>query len=448
MSESVKTRFAPSPTGDLHIGGIRTALFSFAMAASSPKGSFVLRIEDTDKKREIPGSKEKIKSILKELGLNWDEYFVQSDRVKEGKYEIFAKKLVKNGHAFYCNCKPKNIKKSGFSKILRDPCRDKNLSSGAIKLKIPDNEKISFRDFVIDKEISWDTSTLKDPVLLKSDGFPTYHLAVVVDDWEMGITHVLRGYDWLPSTPIHLLVYKFLKLTPPKIGHLTDILDPDGGKLSKRKGSVSYNAMKKEGYLPEAILNFAMLLGWAPKDNREFFTLEEFVKAFDKKGLQKTNPVFNRDKLDWFNSQYIQKLSDKKLSERLKPFAPEGLSEKVLVQIAPLIKTRIKKLSETGSLTKFFVSAPSTNPKLFGPNYINHLKAAQKALENTTTWTLDEINNSLLSVIESQDFKTGKFFMDLRIAITGQKITPPINDSIVILGKKETLRRIKKALNQ
>src|SRR3972149_31857 len=235
----VRTRFAPSPTGNLHIGGLRTALYSYALAKHSG-GEFLLRIEDTDKKREVPEGVEKIQELLKKFGLNWDgNVYIQSQRVQEGIYKKVADELLTSGHAFYCDCRPRNAKEEGYSKELRDPCRDKGKTTGAIKLKVDDNERISFEDFVLEKEVTWDTNVVPDTTLLKSDGFPTYHLAVVVDDHEMKITHVLRGHDWMPSTPIHLLVYKYLEFDLPQIGHLTDILDPEGGKLSKRKGSTS-----------------------------------------------------------------------------------------------------------------------------------------------------------------------------------------------------------------
>ncbi|MFH1971593.1 MAG: glutamate--tRNA ligase family protein, partial [Patescibacteria group bacterium] len=255
--EKIRTRFAPSPTGSMHIGNLRTALFAYALAKKN-KGDFLLRIEDTDKKREVEGGVEEIKDLLQIFNLKWDEFYIQSERVKEGIYKKYADELVKNGNAFYCQCDAKNAKKEGFSKELRDPCREKELNSGAIKLKVPEG-KISFKDFVLNKEIEWDLSTISDTTLLKSDGFPTYHLAAAVDDHLMKINHVLRGHDWMPSTPIHLLVYKFLDFTVPKIGHLTDILDPEGGKLSKRKGSTSCEGLLNEGYLPEALLNFIML---------------------------------------------------------------------------------------------------------------------------------------------------------------------------------------------
>lgn len=409
----IRTRFAPSPTGPLHIGGLRTALYSYALA-KHVGGEFILRIEDTDKKREVEGGREQIVNTLKDFGITWDGgLYVQSERVASGIYKDSAEKLLREGNAYY--------------------------DGGAIRIKIPKGEKISYRDFVLGKEVSWDTNTLEDLVLLKSDGFPTYHLAVVVDDSDMKITHVLRGHDWLPSTPIHLLIYKFLGKTPPEIGHLTDILDPEGGKLSKRKGSTSVDGLLKEGYLKEAILNFVILLGWAPKDNRELFSLEEFVKAFDITGLQKANPVFNRAKLDWFNGQYIRKLSDENLCEKFSTFSLQfsKLNTDKQLAITRLIKDRIKKLIDINTFANFFWEEPKVSKELFGENHKDHLEAAVEGIK---------VGRDLMDVVTEKGFKTGDFFMDLRIAVTGSKFTPPINESIEILGKEETIKRLKKAL--
>ncbi len=429
----IRTRFAPSPTGDLHIGGLRTALYSYALAKHQ-EGKFVLRIEDTDKKREVPRGKEKIQKILKTFGLNWDEYYVQSELAKDGRYKKAAEDLVKKGRAFYCICKPKNTEKGGFSKELRDSCRDKNLKTGAVKLKIPENQKISFKDYVLGKEIAWNSNAVSDTTLLKSDGMPTYHLAVVVDDYKMEITHVLRGHDWLPSTPVHLLVYDGLNYKVPEIGHLTDILDPEGGKLSKRKGSTSCEGLLTEGYLPEAILNFVMLLGWAPKNNQEIFSLKEFVDVFDPSGFQKTNPVFNQEKLDWFNGEYIRKLDLENLETKISQFFEGKYPSKQLKRILPLVRDRIKTLKEFESLAGFFFKWQKPNLTLFGNNYKEHLAAAAEAIAE---------NRPLEDIARERKFDIGDFFMDLRIVITGSKITPPINESIEILGKEESLRRIK-----
>lgn len=442
---NVKTRFAPSPTGDLHIGGLRTALYSYALARSEG-GKFVLRIEDTDKKREKKGSKEQIKRLLRLFGLNWDEYYVQSERVKTGIYQKKAQELVKRGLAFYCQCPPKDPSIKESSLMLRDPCRDKNLKSGAVKLKVPDEGSVSFFDFVLNRKISWDLKSVADTTLLKSDGFPTYHLAVVVDDHDMEITHVLRGHDWLPSTPVHLLVYGGLSYKIPKIGHLTDILDPEGGKLSKRKGSVSCQALLDEGYLPEALLNFVMLLGWAPKDNREFFTLKEFVENFKKGSLQISNPIFNREKLDWMNGEYIRKTENKKLSSMIFDLFGGKYPFDKVNDILPLIKERIKTLREFEDLSLFFFEKPEVDVSLLGKNWQNHIRSALEGLLGLKDWNLETINSVLLKSIEENHFKTGDFFMDLRIAITGRRVTPPINESLVLLGRDEVIYRLKKLI--
>jgi glutamyl-tRNA synthetase len=432
----VRTRFAPSPTGAMHIGNLRTALYAYVLAKHEG-GDFILRIEDTDKKREKEGGVEEIKSLLHTFGILWDEYYIQSERVKTGIYQKAAEKLVAEGHAFYCQCKGKNAKTEGYSKVLRDPCRDKGLTDGAIKLKVPDGESVDFTDFVLGKKVSWGTSEVVDATLLKSDGFPTYHLASVVDDHDMQISHVLRGHGWMPSTPIHLLVYKYLEYEIPQIGHLTDILDPEGGKLSKRKGSTSCKGLLEEGYLPEAILNFIMLTGWAPKDNRELFTLKDFVKDFDASGFQKSNPIFNREKMDWFNGSYLRQKTDNELTELLFPFAPKGAGKDLIVKIVPLIKDRIVRLSDISSFAGFFFERKKVEAGLLGESYRKHLTKALEAVEKRLP--LDKVPGE-------NGFKVGDFFMDLRVAITGSKFTPPINESIAVLGKEETMARLKDVL--
>jgi glutamyl-tRNA synthetase len=433
----VRTRFAPSPTGFLHIGGLRTALYAYALAKHD-KGEFLLRIEDTDQKRQVKGATEALQETLKKFGLVWDEYYVQSERQEKGLYRKAAEKLVESAHAFYCQCKPKNAKEEGFSNELRDPCRDKDLTSGAIKLRAPDGKVISYTDFVHKKEISWNTDTVYDATLLKSDGFPTYHLAVAVDDIDMKVTHILRGHDWLPSTPIHLLVFDYIGGTRPEIGHVTDILSAETGKkLSKRRDSVFVEQFLEQGYLPEALLNFIMLLGWAPKDNRELFTLSEFIEHFDINGFQEANPRFFMDKLDWFNGYYIRQKSDEELFSLFASFVPKDMDPKIVKKVIPLIKDRIKKLSDFDSFAGFFFKEKEVDKNLFGKNYKEHLEKALEAIEKGIP--LDQVP-------KDNNFKVGDFFMDLRIAITGSKFTPPINESIEILGKEESLKRLEKVI--
>lgn len=427
----IRTRFAPSPTGYLHIGSLRTALYAYALAKHTG-GQFILRIEDTDQKREVEGAIEALQKTLQKFGLNWDEYFLQSERLDI--YQKAAKKLITDGYAFYCQCPPKNAKTDGFSQTLRDPCRDKKYDSGAIKLKVPENENVSFFDFVHKKEISWETNGIYDATLLKSDGFPTYHLAAMVDDLEMGITHILRGHDWMPSTPIHLLVFKYLGGNRPEIGHLSDILNAaTGKKLSKRRDSVFMEDFIKEGYLPEAILNFVMLLGWAPKDNRELYTLDEFVKEFDINGFQESNPRFEDKKLKWFNGYYIRQKTDSELLQLIKPYLPE-----ITLEMIPLIKDRIPTLADAKSLAEFFFIRPNL-PNLPNSPYLSSALAVLQSCD----WTKEGIEKPLLEAVVKNGWKNGDFFMSLRMAICGQKITPPLTESMLILGRDETLTRIR-----
>lgn len=467
---TIRTRFAPSPTGFLHIGSLRTALYAYAFAKSQG-GEFILRIEDTDRNRLVPGATEKILDTLKFFGINWDEGpitggkfgpYIQSERVAFGIYKDFAEKLVSSGHAYYCFCPPQTkdeiIEEHEQKKIqMRDVCRNltpeevrEKIKFGlkpAIRLKVPDNETVSYHDFVLNKDISWETKNIDEVMLLKSDGFPTYHLAVVVDDNAMKISHIIRGRDWLPSTPVHLLLFKYLGLELPCIGHLTDILDPAGGKLSKRKGSVMVDEFLADGFLPEALLNFIMLVGWAPKDNREIFSLQEFVANFQNGQLQTANPVFNRKKLDWFNGYYIRQKSDEELFLILKPFLPHGADEEVVKKVIPLIKERISKLSEFIPLAGFIFIKPRVKLDLFSDLlYKEYLSGAASVLGKIENWTNDTIQLALSKLIEDKVWKTGDFFMSFRIALTGSRFTPPITQSAEILGKEETLARLRKLI--
>ena len=471
MVEKIRTRFAPSPTGYLHIGGLRTALFEYAYAKTHG-GEFILRIEDTDRKRFVPGATEKLISILRVFGIEHDEGpgvegpytpYIQSQRVKSGLYEDWAKELIAKGHAYYCFCR--GISKGKIDKLhkekivnLRDKCRNlskdevsKRLSEGkkpAIRLRVPDTGSISYHDFILEREISWELADVDEAMLLKSDGYPTYHLAVVVDDILMDINPILRGFEWIPSTPIHLLLYKYFGKKPPKIGHFSLILDPEGGKLSKRKGNVSCEDFLTQGFLPEAILNFVMLLGWAPKNNREMFNLPEYVKEFKNGSFQIANAVFNRDKLDWFNGEYIRKTQDSKLRNQIYNFYKGKYNKALLDKIIPLVKERIVKLSDFESLAGFFYKAPKVDDKLLTGDWKKHLESALKAIEKVDDWKLENINESFMDLIKKEGFKTGEFFMSLRIVITGSKFTPPINESIEILGRKETIARLSKVLKK
>jgi len=467
IKESVRTRFAPSPTGFLHIGGLRTALYSYAFAKSQA-GKFILRIEDTDRRRFVAGSTEKIYQILKIFGLDWDEGpFIQSERVAAGLYRKYAESLLQAGHAYYC-FHPSETKEEIESHhqqkqiVLRDTCRDLSAAAAAarikagekpaVRLRLPDNQPVKYFDFVKNKEISWNSDYLDEVMLLKSDGFPTYHLAVVVDDHLMQVSHILRGHEWLSSTPIHLLLWQYLGFEPPKIGHLTAILDPEGGKLSKRKHNVSCEQFLAAGYLPEALLNFVMLLGWAPKDNRELFSLSEFVANFQKGSLQTANPVFDQKKLNWFNGQYIRQQTDDQLFKLLKPFAPEGLSEDLIRETLPLVKERLTKLSDYREMVEFLVNDFNLEAELLvqksgGEKSLvkKQIEEAIEQLQQISDWNHENIEKVLRRLVEKNNWHLGKLFMGLRIALTGKTITPPLFESMVLLGKTKVIRRLKGA---
>ena len=461
----VRTRFAPSPTGFLHIGGLRTALYSYAFAKSQG-GKFILRIEDTDQRRLVPGAIKKIYETLKLFKLNWDELYIQSKRLKI--YQKYAEKLVAKNYAYYCFCPPESkekIQSRHEKKIikLRDPCRNFSLNEAerkiragkkaAIRLRVPDTGEVSFNDFILRKQISWQTKDIDEVMLLKSNGFPTYHLAVVVDDHLMKITHIIRGRDWLPSTPVHLLLFKYLNFPLPAIGHLTDILDPSGGKLSKRKGSVSCEEFLAQGYLPEAILNFVMLLGWAPKDNREIFSLNDFVEEFLKGNLQVANPVFNRKKLDWFNGWYIRKKTDSELFKLLKPFKPKRMSDGLVKRTIPLVKERMIKLSDYPSLVEFLVKKPKVDRQLLiqkgggDERLIKYqISNIKYQISNIRNWEAGVLEKVFRDLAAKNKWHVGNFFMAIRIAFTGKPVTPPLFESMEILGRKETLKRLEDVL--
>lgn len=479
MKRKTRTRFAPSPTGtpeSIHLGFIIRALWNYAYSKKY-KGQFILRIEDTDQKRSRKDTEEEIYKILKKFGINWDEGpdiggshapYRQSERLS--KYQEAAKKLVESGHAYYdfdaVKREKEEIKESYESeegvKALKikpaarsaDPKESsKRVSEGepyVIRVKMPENRKFKYKDWILKKEIEFDSSEVSDMILLKSDGFPTYHLAVVVDDIEMEISHVFRGQEWISSTPIHLFLYEAFGNEIPEIGHFSVILDPRTNKKFSKRDASAYFGVKTwldKGYLPEAILNYLMLLGWAPKDNRELFTLEEFCEAFDQDGVQKANPVFNEKKLDWFNGHYIREKSDSELFELLKPFLPKNADEKKVKEIIPLVKDRIKNLSEFESLAGYiFKKSDEIKPIKITSNYNNHISAATIALKNinTDSWNTATINNVLGTVVEKNNFKTGDFYMDLRGTIAGSKFTPPLNETLVTIGQAGTISRLER----
>lgn len=488
MKNEVRVRFAPSPTGSLHIGGIRTALYCYAMAKKND-GTFIVRMEDTDQNRFVEGAEEDVYEMLEAYGLKEDERYKQSERLSI--YKKYAEKLIEKGDAYYCFSTKEEIdsarkiaqeNKEVFK--FRSPHRDlsveeaqKRIEEGekyVIRQKVPMDTEVEFEDGLQGK-MKFNTNDIDDTVLLKSDGFPTYHLAVVVDDHLMEISHVFRGVEWIPSIPKHVLLYKSFGWDLPEFYHLTVILDPSGGKLSKRKGTVAAREFLKEGYLPAAVLNFLMFLGWSPplkrehgKKERELFTLEEFIEMFDLKDLNKSSPVFNREKLIWFNKQYLQIISDDELNLKFTGWMLEyGLDKELeaaiikrgpdfLNNILGLIKDRISIFSEIPESIELFYK----DIKKVDLGEMKKLKKAdpenlQKALKDYYDLTAQDDGKfikldheawekEVRALADKHDLKHGHLFMAVRAAVTGSMISPPLFETIQILGVEETVNRLKK----
>lgn len=458
---SVRVRIGPSPTGVPHIGVTRTALFNYLFAKKS-KGEFIVRIEDTDRQRFVPGTIETILEILEFLGLKADVGPIfQSKRLPI--YQEHAKKLVDSGAAYFCFCATERLaklraeleKKGKPGKydrrclaLSKTEVNKKIISQQkhVIRLKVPDGGKTSWRDLIHGK-IEFENNLLDDSVLLKSDSFPTYHLAVVVDDHLMKITHVLRGDEWISSTPKHLILYDYFGWAPPEFGHLPIVLGQDRTKLSKRHGATSVLEYRDEGYLKEALINFMALLGWSPKTDEEIFSLEELIKNFDLKGINPTSPIFNLEKLNWFNKQWIMKLEDDDLVNRLDNFIPKKWDKDLVKKVIPLVRERITTLADFPDWTSFFFEEPRPDFGKLGKNVIkdviNKLEANFHSLSNWNYLKIEEVARKAIKDIEPR-----VAFEILRIATTGKKVGPPLFESLEILGKSKTLERIENAKKQ
>ncbi|HKC14690.1 MAG TPA: glutamate--tRNA ligase family protein [Patescibacteria group bacterium] len=393
----MKVRFAPSPTGVPHIGNTRTALFDYLLARKN-KGIFILRIEDTDQKRLVEGAEEKIEEILDWLGISPDEKLKQSERLDT--YKKYAKELVEKGVAYE--------------------------KDGAIYVKVPDEKKLSWTDAVGNKQISFEGKDVEDFVVLKSDGYPTYHLASVVDDHLTEITHVIRGEEWISSVPKHLFIYESLGWKPPVFVHLPVILSTDKSKLSKRHGAKSVLELRDEGYLKEAIINFMALLGWNPGGDKEVMSLEEMVNLFDLKDVNVSNPIFDIKKLDWMNGVWIRKLSVEELAKRV------GSKDLKLVELA---QSRMTTLNDFGILTNFFYEKPKI--KLDQSDRIVVERLA-KELSNVKTWKTEEILLVLKKVMIEEKVKMKVLYK----IFTGSESGLPLPQSLEILGKEKTFERL------
>ncbi len=463
---------APSPTGEMHVGSMAILLKNYAVAKKH-KGQFILRIEDTDKEREIEGGVKAIQQIIKDYGLNWDEGpslggaygpYIQSERLDI--YRKYVEQLVAGKKAYHCFCSRERLEKvrDKMRAEKKAPKYDRHclhlskgevarkLSSGeehVIRLKVPEDQDICFTD-LIRGEICFNSSEVDDQVLLKSDGYPTYHLAVVVDDHLMKISHVMRGEEWISSTPKHVLLYEAFGWEQPIYAHIPLFLDPGGkGKMGKRKGTVSARSFLEKGYLPEALLNFFMILGWTPKDQREIISLEEYVEEFDLKDLSKNSVVFDLKKLDWINGVYIRKLPDTELLERIQPFLPEDFPREKLSEILELLKERLIRLDEIEELSSFFYRNIQLDQKLLlkktdSKLVLEQLEKVQGKLEGID-WQLGKIEEVLRSLVGEKDWHKGQFFMMLRVAATGRKVSPPLFETVEVMGRELVLKRLQNA---
>lgn len=472
---SVRTRMAPSPTGEMHVGSFSVILKNYAFAKKHG-GQFILRIEDTDKEREVPGAIDRIIETIKDYGLDFDEGpgkggqygpYIQSERLDI--YKKMAQQLVDDGKAYYCFCSKERLteirEKARAEK--RPPKYDrhclhlsreemeKKLADGqpyVIRLKVPENKDISFVDG-LRGEIVISSNEIDDQVLLKSDGYPTYHLAVVIDDHLMKISHVMRGEEWLPSTPKHILLYQAFGWQHPDYTHIPVYLNPDGkGKMSKRKGDVSAQSFLEKGYLPEAMLNFFMILGWASESQEEIMTLDQYIDQFDPKDISMKSVAFDINKLDWMNGVYIRRLSLDELKLRLKSFIPDDFPTEKIDQILPLVQERLVVLSDLEELTDFFYRDINVDQDLLLKKADRDLVAKQlemtsQSLANITEWSVGNIETVIRSLQEENQWKRGQYFMMIRIAVTGKKATPPLFETIEVMGKELVLERLKTVLN-
>jgi glutamyl-tRNA synthetase len=486
MTRPVRVRFAPSPTGLPHVGNIRTAMFNWLFARHTG-GRFILRIEDTDVTRRVEGAEETIMDGLKWLGLDWDEGpevggdygpYYQSQRVE--LYRQAAERLVTHGDAYYCYCSPERLEEiraeqarrkqpqQGYDRHCRDLSSQERAQKEAegikpvVRFKAPLEGQTRYHD-VIWGDVVFEHSTIDDFVLLKSDGYPTYHLANVVDDHAMEISHVIRGEEWISSTPRHLLLYQALGLEPPQFAHLPMILGPDRAKLSKRHGAVSIIEYREQGYLPETVFNFLALIGWSLDDKTEIMSQQELVENFSLERIGKTGAIFNREKLDWMNGVFIRKLSYEDLLRKIMPFLESGLpkevkrpiSQQYVSRMVPLIQERINTLAEAATYADFFfVDTPEyeasmlIGKKMTRETTLEALKAAEERLSSLESFGHDLLEDTLRHLAVDFGLKTGQLFGLLRVATTGRNATPPLFATMAVLGRERCLKRIEVAITK
>jgi glutamyl-tRNA synthetase len=478
--ETPRVRFAPSPTGYLHVGGLRTALYNYLFAKKN-NGAFVLRIEDTDRNRYVEGAVENLISALKWAGLNFDEGpdvggdfgpYMQSQRLDI--YKKYADQLIEKGKAYYCFCTPESLKElraeqekqklpqAKYDKYCLHLSKDeidKNLMADipkVIRLNVEQDQTIKFDD-VIRERVEFESNNVDDQVLIKSDGYPTYHLANVVDDHLMKITHVVRGEEWLSSTPKHVLLYDALDWERPVFAHLPLLLNPDRSKLSKRQGDVAVEDYRDKGFLKEALINFVALLGWNAGDDKEFYNIDELINNFSLERVNKAGAVFDLQKLNWLNAEHLRKKSNQKLLVLLKneihksEFNNQDYADNFLILIIESMKERVSFVKEFIDNCKYFYEPPASyeqksvekNWKAETPGQLTKLKEEFIGLNNPKK---EDYEQALTKVSEELNVGKGKLIHPLRLAVSGQSTGPGMFDLLFILGKDEVVKRIESAV--
>jgi glutamyl-tRNA synthetase len=485
---TVRVRYAPSPTGEPHVGNIRTALFNWLFARHEG-GSFVLRIEDTDQTRLVPGALEKVLESLRWLGLEWDEGpevggpygpYLQSERLEI--YHRYADQLLESGWAYLCCCTPERLEalRTEQARLKQPPrydrhCRDLSQAErreraergpkAVVRFKTPLEGKTSFTD-IVRGDVTFENATLDDFIIVKSDRYPTYHLASVVDDHLMEISHVLRAEEWLPSTPRHLLLYRALGWQPPLFAHLPMLLGKDRSKLSKRHGATSVLDYAEQGYLPDAMFNFLGLMGWSLDDHTEIISREQFIQHFSLERIVKSAAIFDLDKLTWMNGVYMRDLAPDRLAalvrgrlERdLPPDVPRPLDEGYILRMVPLIRERVKRLDDLKRFAEFFFLGDDLDysvSELLGKAFAGRpqdaavaLGAARERLATLPSWDEQSLEGALRPLAEELSLKAGDLFMLVRVAVTGGPVAPPLFQSMAVLGRERCLARLSRALER
>ena len=483
INMAIRTRFAPSPTGYMHIGNLRTALYAYLVAKKDPDGVFILRIEDTDQNRQVEGAVDIIYNTLKECNLMHDEGpdvggnygpYVQSERMRSGIYKKYALELVEKGFAHICFCKEEDIQRQkevieakGESFIYKDPC--KNLSEEEVKARVDAGEEYvirlninpvgttSFTDEVYGV-VTVDNSTLDEMILLKSDGFPTYNFANVIDDHLMEITDVVRGNEYLSSTPKYNLIYQAFGWNIPRYIHCPPVMKDEHHKLSKRNGDASFQDLVAKGYLPEAILNYIALLGWSPNDEREVYSLDELTKAFDVHHIGKSGAIFDIEKLKWMNARYLRDMDMDKYVELVTPYIKQAVKKDYDVrQIATILKERVQLLNDIPEMLDFVDELPDYDNELYVNKKmkttkevaLSSLKKIVPVLEKVENWSHDDIYNPLVELVANLGIKNGQVLYPMRVAVSGKAFTPGGAIELAeIFGKEETLARIHQGIEK